>query len=154
MPHRHITTRTTTTRRHHGLFSRAQPAHHQKPVHHHKRHATLGDKVSGALLKLKGTITHRPGQKVCGIHLFTILYFQLQHYALSHHSMRSSPVTRLRFPHTHRPTAISLSAILTSNHRLLAPVECTARTVEEAVVPGSPPIASTATRQEDKQTNK
>ncbi|KAI0879154.1 hypothetical protein GGS24DRAFT_496281 [Hypoxylon argillaceum] len=56
--HHHTTTRTTTHRR--GFFSRARPVHHQK------RHATLGDKVSGALLKLKGTITHRPGQKAAG----------------------------------------------------------------------------------------
>ncbi|KAI1258631.1 hypothetical protein F5Y18DRAFT_341807 [Xylariaceae sp. FL1019] len=62
MPHRrahHHTTTTTTTQRH-GLFSRS------KPVHHQKRHATIGDKVSGALLKLKGTLTHRPGQKAAG----------------------------------------------------------------------------------------
>ncbi|KAI8633799.1 hypothetical protein F5Y19DRAFT_415108 [Xylariaceae sp. FL1651] len=58
MPHHHTTTTTTTRRR--GLFSRAQPVHHQK------RHATLGDKVSGALLKLKGTLMHRPGQKAAG----------------------------------------------------------------------------------------
>ncbi|KAI1112186.1 hypothetical protein F5Y14DRAFT_453315 [Nemania sp. NC0429] len=72
--HHHTTTRTTrTTRpRRHGLFSRAQPVHH--PVHHtahhpavhQKRHATLGDKISGALLKLKGTLMHRPGQKAAG----------------------------------------------------------------------------------------
>ncbi|KAI1331622.1 hypothetical protein F5Y16DRAFT_394910 [Xylariaceae sp. FL0255] len=49
---------TTTTRRHHGLFT--------KPVHHQKRHATIGDKISGAFLKLKGTITNRPGQKAAG----------------------------------------------------------------------------------------
>ncbi|KAI0407634.1 hypothetical protein F4802DRAFT_520051 [Xylaria palmicola] len=62
MPFFHRTPRTTTTtrRRHHGFSTRAQP------VHHHKRHATLGDKVSGALLKLKGTLTHRPGQKAAG----------------------------------------------------------------------------------------
>ncbi|KAI1133426.1 hypothetical protein F5Y10DRAFT_228996 [Nemania abortiva] len=58
MPHHHHTTTRTTTTRRHGLFSR--------PVHHQKRHATLGDKVSGALLKLKGTLTHRPGQKAAG----------------------------------------------------------------------------------------
>ncbi|KAI0102073.1 hypothetical protein GGR51DRAFT_528500 [Nemania sp. FL0031] len=57
MPHHHTTTRTTHRR---GFFTRAQPVHHQK------RHATLGDKVSGALLKLKGTLTHRPGQKAAG----------------------------------------------------------------------------------------
>ncbi|KAI1188113.1 hypothetical protein F5B17DRAFT_289130 [Nemania serpens] len=64
--HRHTATRTTrTTRpRRQGLFSRTQPVHH--PVHHQKRHATLGDKISGALLKLKGTLTNRPGQKAAG----------------------------------------------------------------------------------------
>ncbi|KAI0479609.1 hypothetical protein F4859DRAFT_513112 [Xylaria cf. heliscus] len=66
MPHRHhhhTTTRTTTTRRRGGgLFSRT----HHHTVHHQKRHATIGDKISGALLKLKGTITHRPGQKAAG----------------------------------------------------------------------------------------
>ncbi|KAI0551987.1 hypothetical protein F4679DRAFT_537213 [Xylaria curta] len=49
MPHRHHHTTT-----------------HRQPVHHQKRHATLGDKISGALLKLKGTLTHRPGQKAAG----------------------------------------------------------------------------------------
>ncbi|KAI0538153.1 hypothetical protein GGR58DRAFT_501460 [Xylaria digitata] len=67
MPLHHTTARTTTTHHHHGLFSRAKPVHHHhQKVHHQKRHATLGDKVSGALLKLKGTIMHRPGQKAAG----------------------------------------------------------------------------------------
>lgn len=57
MTHRHTTTTTTTTRRR-GLFSR------RRPVVHQKRHATLGDKVSGALKKLKGTLMGRPGEKV------------------------------------------------------------------------------------------
>lgn len=55
----HHTTTTTTTRRH-GFFGRRRTA----VVHHQKRHATLGDKVSGALMKLKGTILRRPGVKV------------------------------------------------------------------------------------------
>ncbi|KAI1336317.1 hypothetical protein F5Y15DRAFT_419104 [Xylariaceae sp. FL0016] len=59
MAHTTRTTRTTTTRRT-GLFSRP------KPVHHQKRHATLGDKVKGALMKLEGTLTHRPGKKAAG----------------------------------------------------------------------------------------
>ena len=42
------THRTTTTR---------TPAHH-------RRKASLGDKVSGALMKLKGSLTHKPGVKV------------------------------------------------------------------------------------------
>ncbi len=33
-------------------------------VHHHKRHATMGDKISGAMTKLKGSLTRRPGLKV------------------------------------------------------------------------------------------
>jgi hypothetical protein len=34
------------------------------PVHHHKRHVTLGDKISGAIMKLRGSLTNRPGVKV------------------------------------------------------------------------------------------
>lgn len=41
---------TATTGRHH---------------HHQQRHATVGDKVSGAMMKLRGSLTRRPGLKVC-----------------------------------------------------------------------------------------
>ncbi|KAF5847123.1 hypothetical protein GGP41_003411 [Bipolaris sorokiniana] len=52
------TTRTTrTTGGHHG---------HAAPVHHHKRHATMGDKVSGMMMKLRGSLTRRPGLKAAG----------------------------------------------------------------------------------------
>lgn len=61
MAHRHTTTRTTHTRRR-GLFSR-------RKVHHQKRKPTISDKISGAMKKLKGTILHRPGEKVCHHHL-------------------------------------------------------------------------------------
>ena len=54
--HHHHHTTTTTTSRRGGLFSHR--------VQHQKRHATLGDKISGAFLKLKGTLTGRPGEKV------------------------------------------------------------------------------------------
>lgn len=57
MAHRHTTTRTTHTTRRRGLFSR-------RKVHHQKRKPTIGDKISGAMKKLKGTIMHRPGEKV------------------------------------------------------------------------------------------
>ncbi|KAH7355626.1 hypothetical protein BKA66DRAFT_374642, partial [Pyrenochaeta sp. MPI-SDFR-AT-0127] len=40
--------------------------HTAAPVHHHKRHATMGDKVSGALMKLRGSLTRRPGLKAAG----------------------------------------------------------------------------------------
>ncbi|KAB5535098.1 hypothetical protein GE09DRAFT_349581 [Coniochaeta sp. 2T2.1] len=58
MPH-HTTTTTTTRRR--GLFGRRRQV-----VVHQKRRVTLGDKVSGALKKLKGTLMGRPGEKAAG----------------------------------------------------------------------------------------
>lgn len=73
----HHTTTTTAPRR--GLFGRSKPAHHQHtttttrpvhhqaPVHHQKRHATFSDKISGAMLKLKGTLRGHPGEKVSNI---------------------------------------------------------------------------------------
>jgi hypothetical protein len=36
------------------------------PVHHQGRRPSLSDKVTGAILKLKGSITNRPGQKAAG----------------------------------------------------------------------------------------
>lgn len=36
------------------------------PVHHHQRKASIGDRFSGAMLKLKGSLTRRPGQKAAG----------------------------------------------------------------------------------------
>lgn len=53
----HHTTRTTTTTRRHGLFGR-------RKVHHQKRKPTVGDKIAGAMKKLKGSIMHNPGEKV------------------------------------------------------------------------------------------
>ncbi|KAF2142616.1 uncharacterized protein K452DRAFT_192235, partial [Aplosporella prunicola CBS 121167] len=35
-------------------------------THHHKRRPSMKDKVSGAILKLKGTVTGKPGQKAAG----------------------------------------------------------------------------------------
>ncbi|KNG44895.1 hypothetical protein DDE82_000172 [Stemphylium lycopersici] len=56
-------TTTTTTR-----TTRTAGGHHSHaaPVHHHKRHATMGDKVSGMMMKLKGSLTHKPGLKAAG----------------------------------------------------------------------------------------
>lgn len=34
------------------------------PAHHHRRKPSVGDKVSGAMMKLKGSLTHKPGVKV------------------------------------------------------------------------------------------
>ncbi|CAJ2502313.1 Uu.00g097070.m01.CDS01 [Anthostomella pinea] len=67
MTHHTTHTTTTTTTRRRGLFSRRpHTTTTSAPVHHHKRHATLGDKISGAMLKLKGTLTRRPGVKAAG----------------------------------------------------------------------------------------
>ncbi|KAF7858787.1 uncharacterized protein EAF02_011111 [Botrytis sinoallii] len=37
-----------------------------QPVHHHHRKPSVGDKISGALLKLRGSLTRRPGLKAAG----------------------------------------------------------------------------------------
>lgn len=54
----HHTTRTTTTTRRRGLFGRRHRVHHQK------RKPTVGDKIAGAMKKLKGTIMRNPAEKV------------------------------------------------------------------------------------------
>ncbi|RPB01143.1 hypothetical protein L873DRAFT_1677610, partial [Choiromyces venosus 120613-1] len=36
------------------------------PVHHHKRRPSIGDKISGALMRLRGSLIHRPGVKAAG----------------------------------------------------------------------------------------
>ncbi|KAH6697102.1 hypothetical protein F5X68DRAFT_2187 [Plectosphaerella plurivora] len=54
------TTTTTTTRKRGGLFSRRAAPRTQQ------RKPTMGDKISGAMLKLKGSLTRRPGQKAAG----------------------------------------------------------------------------------------
>lgn len=51
------TTTTTKTTRHHG-------GHAHGTAVRPRRHATMGDKVSGALMKLRGSLTGRPGLKV------------------------------------------------------------------------------------------
>lgn len=61
---KHKTYKTEVTRhdaRHHPhTTTRTAPA----PVHHHRRKPTMGDKFSGAMLKMKGSLTRRPGEKV------------------------------------------------------------------------------------------
>ncbi|KAF2398734.1 hypothetical protein EJ06DRAFT_464290, partial [Trichodelitschia bisporula] len=36
------------------------------PVHHHRRRPSIGDKISGAMMKLRGSLTRRPGLKAAG----------------------------------------------------------------------------------------
>ncbi|KAK6543754.1 hypothetical protein TWF694_000487 [Orbilia ellipsospora] len=67
----HVTTTTTRTtrsgRHHHGRHLRhREPVVVAAPVHHQQRRPSLSDKVSGALMKLKGTLTRRPGLKAAG----------------------------------------------------------------------------------------
>ncbi|KAF4220046.1 hypothetical protein CNMCM8980_003335 [Aspergillus fumigatiaffinis] len=58
---RTVKTKTTTTR-HSPAYGRTRAT---APVHH-RRKVTLGDKVSGAMLRLKGALTHRPAVKAAG----------------------------------------------------------------------------------------
>ncbi|KAH0495189.1 hypothetical protein TgHK011_008754 [Trichoderma gracile] len=62
--HAPATTTTTTTSRPYrrSIFSRRQP----RVVHHQQRKPTLKDKVTGALTRLKGSLTGRPGVKAAG----------------------------------------------------------------------------------------
>ncbi|KAJ6111355.1 hypothetical protein N7523_007416 [Penicillium sp. IBT 18751x] len=69
-----VKTKTTTTRHGPTTTTRHGPSTHRTtkrhwgtttPQHHHRK-VTMGDKVSGAMLKLKGSLTHRPGVKAAG----------------------------------------------------------------------------------------
>ncbi|KAG8677039.1 hypothetical protein FPOAC2_03158 [Fusarium poae] len=67
--HTVTTTTTTTTKPRRGMFgggSTARRTHGAAPVHHHQRKPSMKDKVSGALLKIKGSLTRRPGVKAAG----------------------------------------------------------------------------------------
>ncbi|KJX92252.1 unnamed protein product [Zymoseptoria tritici ST99CH_3D1] len=67
------TTKQTTTTTPHATHSHgtrgATGAHHTTtaaPVHHQRRKPTMGDKLSGAMMKLSGTLTRKPGKKAAG----------------------------------------------------------------------------------------
>ncbi|KAF8543823.1 hypothetical protein BDD12DRAFT_801773 [Trichophaea hybrida] len=59
-------TTTATTRRDHRNHHTTTPAPVTATHHHHQRRPSIGDRISGALLKLKGTVTGRSGQKAAG----------------------------------------------------------------------------------------
>ncbi|EAW15341.1 uncharacterized protein ACLA_060080 [Aspergillus clavatus NRRL 1] len=71
---RTVKTKTTTTRhggahtgtRHGAAYTGSRHHATTAPAHHHRRKVSLGDKVSGAMLKLKGSLTHRPAVKAAG----------------------------------------------------------------------------------------
>lgn len=71
-PRTHGTHTTHTTmvprisRRHHRTHAPTTTTYTAEPVHHHKRKTSISDKISGAMLKMKGTLTRRPGQKAAG----------------------------------------------------------------------------------------
>ncbi|TKA27235.1 hypothetical protein B0A50_04572 [Salinomyces thailandicus] len=59
---------TQTTKTHHGngtgrKASTAKPP--ASPLHHHRK-PSAGDKVSGAMMKLKGSLTQKPGMTAAG----------------------------------------------------------------------------------------
>lgn len=59
--HHHTTSANTRTTR----SSRwGRTSRRNEPVVHQRRRASVGDKISGAMMKLKGTLTRRPGVKV------------------------------------------------------------------------------------------
>ncbi|OCL07230.1 hypothetical protein AOQ84DRAFT_295472 [Glonium stellatum] len=62
------TTTTKTTRTAQGGYGTAGTAGTvgATGVHHHRRRPSMGDKVSGAMMKLRGTLTRRPGLKAAG----------------------------------------------------------------------------------------
>ncbi|KAJ5616529.1 hypothetical protein N7537_001643 [Penicillium hordei] len=61
----HHTGRTGPTGRTGGRFGHRNA--YGPPTHtRHQRKTTLGDKISGAMLKLKGSLTHRPAVKAAG----------------------------------------------------------------------------------------
>src|SRR5450432_3516229 len=60
--HHHNEVVTTATPHRHGYFTRGSV----EPMHHQKRHATIGDKISGAMTKIKGAVEGRPGVKAAG----------------------------------------------------------------------------------------
>ena len=59
------------TQRRRGFFSgltgpRRSSRKRAVPVTHHKRHATIGDKISGFGKRVMGSLTGRPGEKAAG----------------------------------------------------------------------------------------
>ena len=63
--HTHHTPVAAPRRSRGGIFSRRRQ-HRATPVvvHHQKRKPSMGDKISGALTRLRGSLTGRPGVKV------------------------------------------------------------------------------------------
>ncbi|KAJ5885484.1 hypothetical protein N7495_009994 [Penicillium taxi] len=75
-----VTTETHPSHSRHGYGTTSHPGHTRRgygttthagrgygtTAHHHHRKASLGDKVSGAMLKLRGSLTGRPGVKAAG----------------------------------------------------------------------------------------
>ena len=60
----HTTTQTRTTNEH-AQGAHPHGAHHTAaPAHHHRRKPSMGDKISGAMMKMKGSMTRKPGVKV------------------------------------------------------------------------------------------
>lgn len=66
--HRTAPVATTRTRKP-SLFSRLmrpRPAASTATTAHHRRKPSIGDRISGALMRLRGSVTGRPGVKAAG----------------------------------------------------------------------------------------
>ncbi|QSZ32493.1 hypothetical protein DSL72_002071 [Monilinia vaccinii-corymbosi] len=65
--HNHTTAGTTTGARRQRTWGRRRAGVTAQPVHHHHhRKPSVGDKISGAMMKLRGSLTRRPGLKAAG----------------------------------------------------------------------------------------
>ncbi|ESZ97395.1 hypothetical protein SBOR_2223 [Sclerotinia borealis F-4128] len=64
----------TSTHSHNHNHNHTHKTHHnnhtagitQQPPHHHQRKPSIGDKISGAMMKLRGRLTRKPGLKAAG----------------------------------------------------------------------------------------
>ncbi|PNS19545.1 hypothetical protein CAC42_7389 [Sphaceloma murrayae] len=72
----HTTTHTTHGTPHHTTHKAPRSSRRTRrtaatttttaPAHHHRRRPSLGDKMSGAMMKIRGSLTRRPGLKAAG----------------------------------------------------------------------------------------
>lgn len=64
--HNQTTAGTATGARRQRTWGRRRGGVTAQPVHHHHRKPSVGDKISGAMMKLRGSLTRRPGLKAAG----------------------------------------------------------------------------------------
>ncbi|EEA25410.1 hypothetical protein TMatcc_006367 [Talaromyces marneffei ATCC 18224] len=68
---RHKTYKTEVTRHGHGGTTTSRRGYNTRstraaPMQNHRRKPSIGDKISGALMRLRASLTRRPGEKAAG----------------------------------------------------------------------------------------